>query len=440
MHHEHGHEHGHAHDASEDGWHSHTAADGSVSWHRHGGHGAQQILDANQREAERNRGFFRARGILALNLVSSPGSGKTTLLQATLERLQARTGCAVVVGDLETQEDAEALRPSGVPVIQITTGTVCHLDARMVAAAVDALPGDGVRLLFIENVGNLVCPASFDLGEAHRIVLLAATEGENKPLKYPPIFHGARAVVISKTDLAEPAGFDIVRAPSDRTSRSRGGNHRSILPHRRMASMMACVPRPPAGSAWLLRSCLQSFDRPKTSRQLMPQGGPRARMPAPRWPGHSARSPLPQTIQADGVDQAPSGTPRRRLRHPTLLRCRLAPSWRVYGIVQGVGFRPWLCRTARALDLTGETGNDAAGVWLEAQGERGGARYVAGATPASPAAGAGRSGRGRTPSNSSIVGKRFPYRSEPLGWCWRLRACPRSRALSRVPPRADRPG
>jgi hydrogenase nickel incorporation protein HypB len=213
--HDHEHEHHHAdnHDhGPEDGWHSHIAADGSVSWHHHGGHGAQQVLDANQREAERNRGFFRARGILALNLVSSPGSGKTTLLQATLERWQARAGCAVVVGDLETQADAEALRPSGAPVVQITTGTVCHLDARMVAAAVDALPRDGVRLLFIENVGNLVCPASFDLGEAHRIVLLAATEGENKPLKYPPIFHGARAVVISKTDLAEPAGFDLAQA------------------------------------------------------------------------------------------------------------------------------------------------------------------------------------------------------------------------------------
>jgi hydrogenase nickel incorporation protein HypB len=203
----------HIHDHGPDhGWHSHTAADGAVSWHRHGDHGARQVLDANQREAERNRGFFRARGIVALNLVSSPGSGKTTLLQATLSRLQARTGCAVVVGDLETQADAEALRTSGAPVVQITTGTVCHLDARMVAAAVDALPVDGVRLLFIENVGNLVCPASFDLGEAHRIVLLAATEGENKPLKYPPIFHGARAVVISKTDLAGPAGFDIASA------------------------------------------------------------------------------------------------------------------------------------------------------------------------------------------------------------------------------------
>jgi hydrogenase nickel incorporation protein HypB len=201
----------HAHEA-EGGWHAHTAEDGRVSWHSHGGRGTQPVLDANQREAERNRGYFRARGILALNLVSSPGSGKTTLLRATLERLHSRVGCAVVVGDLETQADAEALRPSGAPVVQITTGTVCHLDARMVAAAVDSLPPDGVRLLFIENVGNLVCPASFDLGEAHRIVLLAATEGENKPLKYPPIFHGARAVVISKTDLAEPAGFDLARA------------------------------------------------------------------------------------------------------------------------------------------------------------------------------------------------------------------------------------
>jgi len=205
------HAHGHANEA-DGGWHAHTAADGAVSWHSHGGHGGQPVLDANQREAERNRGYFRARDLLALNLVSSPGAGKTTLLRKTLERLHPRVGCAVVVGDLETQADAEALRPSGAPVVQITTGTVCHLDARMVSAAVDTLPKEGVRLLFIENVGNLVCPASFDLGESHRIVLLAATEGENKPLKYPPIFHGARAVIISKTDLAAPAGFDLALA------------------------------------------------------------------------------------------------------------------------------------------------------------------------------------------------------------------------------------
>jgi len=213
-HHEHhSHSHGHQHSHDTDGsWHSHTAADGTVSWHRHGGHGAQPILDANQREAERNRGFFRARGILALNLVSSPGAGKTTLLRATLEKIHPDIGCAVIVGDLETQADADALRPIGAPVVQVTTGTVCHLDARMVSAAVDSLPNNNVRILFIENVGNLVCPASFDLGEAHRIVLLAATEGENKPLKYPPIFHGARAVVVSKTDLSEPAGFDIAKA------------------------------------------------------------------------------------------------------------------------------------------------------------------------------------------------------------------------------------
>ena len=216
-----GHKAGHRNDDFEDeqephvhgeGWHAHTAEDGTVSWHTHADHGPRQILEANQREAEQNRGFFRARGILALNIVSSPGSGKTTLLKKTLERIHPRIGCAVVVGDLQTEDDADALRPTGAPVVQITTGTVCHLDARMVAAAVDTLPKDGVRLLFIENVGNLVCPASFDLGEAHRIVLLASTEGENKPLKYPPIFHGARAVVISKTDLAEPAGFDLERA------------------------------------------------------------------------------------------------------------------------------------------------------------------------------------------------------------------------------------
>ena len=209
--HPHAHAHGHSHEA-EAAWHAHTAQDGTVSWHSHVSNGSRPVLAANQREAERNRGYFRARGIVALNLVSSPGSGKTTLLRATLERLQPRVGCAVVVGDLETQADAEALRPTGAPVVQITTGTVCHLDARMVAAAVDTLPKEGVRLLFIENVGNLVCPASFDLGEAHRIVLLATTEGENKPLKYPPIFHGARAVIITKTDLTEPAGFQIDHA------------------------------------------------------------------------------------------------------------------------------------------------------------------------------------------------------------------------------------
>lgn len=200
----------HGHDSAPvTGWHAHPAENGSVTWHHHGDAAPRPLLDANQCAADLNRCYFRDHGILALNLVSSPGAGKTTLLKTTLERLHPHIGCAVVVGDLETQADAEALRPTGAPVIQITTGTVCHLDARMVAAAVARLPHTGLRLLFIENVGNLVCPASFDLGEAHRIVLLATTEGENKPLKYPPIFHGARAVVITKTDLAEPAGFRV---------------------------------------------------------------------------------------------------------------------------------------------------------------------------------------------------------------------------------------
>jgi hydrogenase nickel incorporation protein HypB len=209
--HHHGHPHGHSHG---DGWHAHKTADGALAWHRHGGAESTpvKILEANEREAERNRGYFRARRMISINLVSSPGSGKTTLLQQTLARLHPRTGCAVIVGDLETRDDADALAPSGAPVVQITTGTVCHLDARMVSAALDELPAENIRLLFIENVGNLVCPASFDLGETHRIVLLATTEGENKPLKYPPIFHGARAVVISKMDLAEAAGFDLGKA------------------------------------------------------------------------------------------------------------------------------------------------------------------------------------------------------------------------------------
>ena len=214
-----GHPHGHHHEADHhhhdhgDEWHAHRKDDGSLAWHRHGGESTPvQILEANEREAERNRGYFRARRMVAINLVSSPGSGKTTLLKATLERLHPRIRCAVIVGDLDTRDDADALESTGAAAVQITTGTVCHLDARMVSAALDQLPAEDIRLLFIENVGNLVCPASFDLGEAHRIVLLSTTEGENKPLKYPPIFHGARAVVISKTDLAEAAGFDLQKA------------------------------------------------------------------------------------------------------------------------------------------------------------------------------------------------------------------------------------
>jgi hydrogenase nickel incorporation protein HypB len=213
-----------------DDWHAHHHADGSTHWHSHAhahgmagdaGHGTavgtniqveRPVLEANDRLAEQNRGYLRAMGIVALNLVSSPGAGKTTLLRRTLESLRDQLRAGVIVGDLETDADAEALRPAGAPVVQITTGTVCHLDARMVASGMERLPLHDLELLFIENVGNLVCPASFDLGESRRVVLLSATEGENKPLKYPPIFHRADLVLITKMDLASATGFDAAAA------------------------------------------------------------------------------------------------------------------------------------------------------------------------------------------------------------------------------------
>jgi len=167
-----------------------------------------RILDENDRRAAENREFFQKRGIRALNLVSSPGAGKTTLLQRTLDAFAGEVGAAVLVGDLETANDAQRLRRPGVPVAQITTGGTCHLDADMVARGCAALRLDGVRLLFIENVGNLVCPASFDLGENRRITLVSCTEGEDKPLKYPPMFSSAHAVVLTKIDVATAMGFD----------------------------------------------------------------------------------------------------------------------------------------------------------------------------------------------------------------------------------------
>jgi hydrogenase nickel incorporation protein HypB len=167
-----------------------------------------KLLDANDRQAAANRALLQARGIRAFNLVSSPGAGKTTLLERTLDALAGELRCAVLVGDLETDHDGQRLRRPGVPVAQITTGGTCHLDAAMVARGLAALPLDGVQLLFIENVGNLVCPASFDLGENRRITLLSCTEGEDKPLKYPPIFTSAHAVVLNKIDVATVLGFD----------------------------------------------------------------------------------------------------------------------------------------------------------------------------------------------------------------------------------------
>lgn len=168
----------------------------------------QSILSKNDRLAEQNRDFFRARGLCVLNVLSSPGSGKTALLRETVRALESRVKSGIIVGDLATDNDAQRLRASGAPVVQITTGTMCHLEADMIARALKKLPLEGLQLLIIENVGNLVCPASYDLGEDLRVVLFSVTEGEDKPLKYPPMFQAANAVVISKVDLAQACDFN----------------------------------------------------------------------------------------------------------------------------------------------------------------------------------------------------------------------------------------
>ncbi|MCC6235754.1 MAG: hydrogenase nickel incorporation protein HypB, partial [Verrucomicrobiales bacterium] len=168
----------------------------------------RSLLDRNQRLAEQNRGYFRAKRLLVLNLVSAPGSGKTALLESTAGRLRGRLRLGAIVGDLETENDARRLRAAGMPVAAITTGTLCHLEATMVAKAMDSLDLDTLDLLFIENVGNLVCPASYDLGENLRVVLTSVTEGEDKPLKYPPLFHSAHVALVTKSDLADVVGYD----------------------------------------------------------------------------------------------------------------------------------------------------------------------------------------------------------------------------------------
>ncbi len=168
----------------------------------------RNLLEKNDAFAARNRRHFQERGILALNLVSSPGSGKTSLLVATLERLAGSHPVAVVEGDQQTGRDADRIRAAGAPAIQINTGKGCHLDAHGVEHAIlDLAPGEG-SLVFIENVGNLVCPAPFDLGENHKVVILSVTEGEDKPLKYPDMFAAADLMLLNKVDLLPYVEFD----------------------------------------------------------------------------------------------------------------------------------------------------------------------------------------------------------------------------------------
>ena len=167
------------------------------------------ILKKNDELAAGLRKRYAAAGVLVLNLVSSPGTGKTAFLELTLTELRKRGArVAALVGDLETDNDARRLAASGAPVRQINTHGICHLDAEMIGNHLDGWELDDLDYLFIENVGNLVCPSSYDLGEAIRVVLLSVTEGEDKPLKYPTMFNSADAAVITKTDLAVPCGFD----------------------------------------------------------------------------------------------------------------------------------------------------------------------------------------------------------------------------------------
>ncbi len=203
--HESGHGHGHTH-PGEHGDHSHDherAAPGHVAALN------EPILAKNDALAAHNRGWFDGHGILALNLVSSPGSGKTTLLERTLRDLRAELAISVVEGDQETTRDAERIRATGCDAVQINTGAGCHLDAEMLARGLRELKPSPNSVVMIENVGNLVCPALFDLGERAKVAILSVTEGEDKPLKYPHMFRASRLLLLNKIDLLPYVQFDV---------------------------------------------------------------------------------------------------------------------------------------------------------------------------------------------------------------------------------------
>jgi hydrogenase nickel incorporation protein HypB len=211
-HHHHDHQHEHVDDHEN---HSHDYGQGPAHAHAPGMSQSrmvqieQDILGKNNQYAAANRDYFAEHGILCLNLVSSPGSGKTTLLTRSLEDMQGEFSMAVIEGDQQTANDADRIRATGVKAVQINTGKGCHLDAHMVGHALASLKPEPASLLFIENVGNLVCPAAFDLGEAHKVAILSVTEGEDKPLKYPDMFHAADLMLLNKIDLLPYLDFDV---------------------------------------------------------------------------------------------------------------------------------------------------------------------------------------------------------------------------------------
>lgn len=219
--HNHGHEHGehqHSHDHGHhqhDDAHTHDYGQGPAHAHAPGMSQSrmvqieQDILGKNNEYANENRRWFAEHGILTLNLVSSPGSGKTTLLTRSIIDLKNQVSLAVIEGDQQTANDAERIRETGVSALQINTGKGCHLDGHMVGHALETLKPDDGSVLFIENVGNLVCPASFDLGEAHKVAILSVTEGEDKPIKYPDMFHAADLMLLNKIDLLPHLNIDV---------------------------------------------------------------------------------------------------------------------------------------------------------------------------------------------------------------------------------------
>ncbi len=212
--HNHSHSHGHSHD-DHDHTHNHVHEHGHDHDHQHTHKVSttitleEKILAKNDLLAERNRGWFEGTNILALNLVSAPGAGKTALLERTIKDLQNEFSICVVEGDQATLNDAERIKKTGCPVVQINTGAGCHLDAQMLAAGLKQLNPPRDSVLFIENVGNLVCPALFDLGEKSKVAILSITEGEDKPVKYPHMFRAAEILLLNKIDLLPQLDFDI---------------------------------------------------------------------------------------------------------------------------------------------------------------------------------------------------------------------------------------
>jgi hydrogenase nickel incorporation protein HypB len=210
--HHHGHDHHHGPDHHHEHSHEAHAHDHSHSHEHSGGTTVQverAVLQKNDRLAEQNRGWLDGRGIRAINLMSSPGAGKTTLLERTIARVGKELAISVIEGDQETTRDAERIRATGSRVIQINTGAGCHLDASMVACALRQLDPPAGSTVIIENVGNLVCPAMFDLGEAARAVVASVTEGDNKPAKYPHMFRAADVILLNKMDLLPHVDFDV---------------------------------------------------------------------------------------------------------------------------------------------------------------------------------------------------------------------------------------